>query len=537
MELILKRLVERPELFFPRNEIVSRRDDGTLFRYTYREFGQRVRRLSSAFATLGLKPGDRVASFAWNNFRHLELYFAVPCFGAVLHTANIRLSPEHIAYTINHARDALVFLTPDLIPVMESVAPLLKTVRGFVVMDEHIPETTLAPIYSYEALLAAGDAKHEYPEFSEHTAAAICFTSATTGNPKGVVYSHRAIYLHSLMLGNVDTLAICERDALLPISPMFHVNAWGIPFAGVWMGSKIILPGMRPVARDNLALIQSERATFVAGAVTVGIDMMRELEQQRYDLSSLRALMLGGQATPKAVMEYYWREHRVPIFTAWGSTECAPIATTVHIKRDQIDLPEDAKMDIRVRQGLPVPGVEMKVLNDEARPVAWNDREAGEAYVRGPWIATEYLDDPRSGEGFVDGWWKSGDVAMVNDDGVLRLVDRAKDLIKSGGEWISSIDLENALMAHPQVAEAVVVAIPHEKWVERPVAFVVPAKDAAGFDTARLNDHLLARGFAKWWLPDRFIVIDEIPKTGVGKFDKKRLRERIRSLSETALLS
>ena len=527
-QLNLKRLIERPERYFPRNEIVSREDDGSLFRYTYREYCARTRRLASAFDKLGVGPGEKVATLSWNTHRHLEMYFAVPCSGRVLHTANLRLSDEHLAYTMNHVQDVALFFSPDLLAQVESVAPLLKHVRAYVVMGDRRPaETGLAPLYTYEELIASGDEGYEYPEVDELAPASICFTSATTGNPKGVAYSHRGLYLHSQAICNVDTVAISEKDTLLPIAPMFHVNSWGVPFAGVWMGSKFVFPGQRPHAQDLLELIESQRATFSFGAVTVGIDMMNLLMQKPYDISSLRALMLGGSATPAAVMQYFYEHHNVPIFTAWGSTECAPLATAVCIKRDQVDLDRDAEIAIRVRQGIPVPGVELKVLDDDGNQVPWNDQAIGEVRVRGPWIATTYINEPRSKESFVDGWWLSGDIASVNADGVMKLVDRAKDLIKSGGEWISSVDLENTLMAHAGVREATVVGKPHEKWIERPVAFLVADATAPRPTDAELRDHLAAHGIAKWWLPDAFIFLDAIPKTGVGKFDKKLLRQQM----------
>ncbi len=527
-QLNLKRLIERPERYFPRNEIISREDDGSMFRYTYREYCERVRRLASAFDRLGIKPGEKIATLSWNTHRHLEMYFAVPCSGRVLHTANLRLSDEHLAYTMNHVEDVAVFFSPDLLEQMETVAPLLKHVRAFVVMSDQVPAgSALSPLYAYEDLVQSGDPAYPYPEIDEHAPASICFTSATTGNPKGVAYSHRALYLHSQVICNVDTAAVSEKDTLMPIAPMFHVNSWGVPFAGVWMGSKFVLPGQRPHSEDLLKLIQDHKVTFSFGAVTVGIDMMTLLQRTPYDISSLRALMLGGSATPAAVMKFFQGQHGVPIYTAWGSTECCPIATAVCIKRDQTALPLDDEIAIRVRQGVPVPGVELCVLDDDGTQIPWDDRAIGEVRVRGPWIATTYIDEPRSAESFIDGWWLSGDIASQNDDGVMKLVDRAKDLIKSGGEWISSVDLENTLMAHPGVREATVVGRPHEKWIERPIAFLVADGTAPRPGDHELREHLTEHGIAKWWLPDAFVFLDALPKTGVGKFDKKLLRQQM----------
>ncbi len=528
--LNLARVVERPEQYFPHKAIVSRTRDGGLFRYDYRAFCARVRRLASALATLGVQPGDTAATLAWNTHQHLELYFGIPCAGAVLHTANLRLSEEHIAYTVNHAQDKVLFFSPDLLATVEAVAPLLTTVERYVILADSVPSTTLPNLIDYETLLVQGSASFVYPDIDEDSPASICFTSATTGNPKGVVYSHRALVLHSMMLSNVDCLGLSEKDVLLPIAPMFHVNSWGVPFAGVWMGSTFVFPGERPHAADILTLIEQERATFAHGAVTVGIDMMNLLEREPRDISSLRGLLLGGSATPAAVMKFYIEHHGVPILTAWGSTECAPLATISYISGAQLSLSNDEKIAIRVRQGIPAPTIERKVLDDAGHAVPWDDTSLGEVYVRGPWIATTYLDEPRSAESFVNGWWKSGDLATVNASGVMKLVDRAKDLIKSGGEWISSVDLENALMAHPAINEATVVGMPHDKWIERPVAFLTSkVGSAARPDEDSLRQHLTDAGFARWWLPDRLVYLPEIPKTGVGKFNKRLLREHLES--------
>lgn len=524
--LNLTRVVERPEHYFPRREIISRQPDGELFRYTYADFAVRVRRLASALEALGVRAGDKVATLAWNTHEHLELYFGVPCSGAVLHTANLRLSDEHIAYTLNHAEDKVLFFSPDLLQQVEALEPQLTSVTTYVILADQAPDSTLPGLLAYEDLLAGGNPAFEYPDIDEDAPASICFTSATTGNPKGVVYSHRALVLHSMMLSHVDCLAISEKDTLLPIAPMFHVNSWGVPFAGVWVGAGFVFPGERPHAADNLTLIENHRATFAHGAVTVGIDLMNLLKLESHDISSLRALMLGGQATPAAVMRYYLDEHRVPIYTAWGSTECAPLATVTYLRGDQQSLHDDEKIRIRTRQGIPAPTVERKVLDDAGKFIPWDDKAVGEVWVRGPWIATEYMDDARSAESFDDGWWKSGDIAAVDSDGVMRLVDRAKDLVKSGGEWISSVDLENALMAHAAVNEATVVGMPHDKWIERPVAFLTAAGDERPNESL-LQDHLGQAGFARWWYPDRFVWLDSIPKTGVGKFDKRLLRERL----------
>lgn len=525
MQLNVKSFIERGGTYFPDNTIVSRQPDGSLFRYNYGQMDRRVRRLSSKLASIGMEPGDRLATLAWNTYRHLELYFAIPCAGAVLHTVNLRLTDEHIAYIINKAEDKLVFVDPDLLPVLERLAPQLPSVKGYVVMADTLPETSLSPVYCYEDLVNDGDEGYEYPELDEHSLAGMCFTSATTGNPKGVTYTHRQIYLHTTALCMADSMAVQERDTFMPMVPMFHANAWGIPFAAAWMGSAMVLPGERPHSKELLQLIEQEKVTFFAAAVSVGVEMIGLLKAARHDLSSLRSIMLGGSATPRVVMEYFMEHHGVPIYTAWGSTEMAPIATFTHIHRDMLDASEEDKISIRIRQGLAAPGTELYLLDDDGNRVPWDDETMGEIYVRAPWSSTEYYHDERTKEGFVDGWWRSGDIATINKQGVLRLLDRAKDLIKSGGEWISSQDLENRLMSHPNVREAAVVAIPDDRWVERPAAVIALTADSGDFDTAELKE-FLAPHFAKWWLPDHYLVVDELPKTGVGKINKKLLREQ-----------
>lgn len=524
-QLNLKACFERAEAYFPHTEIVTRLQDNSVFRYTFADFAKRVRRLASALSRLGMTQGQKIGTIAWNDYRHLELYYAVPCQGAVIHTINLRLSDEHLIHIINHAEDEFLFIAPDMIPTIERLAPALSRVKAYIVLDKQVPETTLSPVYAYEELLADGDEHHTFGDIDENMPSGMCYTSATTGTPKGVVYTHRGTYLHALVLTCADTLAISTTDALLLIVPMFHVNAWGIPYAGLWMGSKFVLPGPRPTPADMLRLMESEKVTLAAGAVTVGVEMLNILRNKPHDLSSMRGFMLGGQATPRAVMEEYIDKYGFPIYTAWGATEMGPIATFSQIKGHQKDWTEREKIDVRVRQGIPAPGAQIKILNEDGEQIPWDNSTAGEVYAAAPWAATSYYNDERSKEGFADGWWKSGDIATADEEGVLRLVDRAKDLIKSGGEWISSVDLENALIAHPAVREACVVAAPDEKWLERPWAYVALEEDK---DKQAIADELhtwLAERFAKWWLPDRFEFVDEIPKTGVGKFNKRLIRD------------
>lgn len=528
--LTIRSILERTEKLFPKKEIVSRTASG-IFRYTYADYAQRTRRLASALQSLGVREGDRVATFAWNHNRHLEAYFAIPCMGAVLHTVNIRLSPEHIAYIINHAEDRVLLVDEDLVPIIEKVRDQIQTVKAYVIMSDkpELSATTLQSAYSYEQLLEQGDPEFVYPEdLDENAPMGMCYTSATTGNPKGVVYSHRGIHLHSMALGLADTVALSESDVAMPVVPMFHANAWGMPFAAVGFGTKQVLPGPGPTPAILLELIQQEKVTLAAGVPTIWLAVLKALEEGQYDTSSLRAVLCGGSAAPRGLIQTYETKFGIPFLHAYGMTETSPLVTVSRLKSYQKNLSEDELLDIRSKQGLVVPGLEMRIIGQTGRDVNWDGQEMGEIVLRGPWIASEYYYDERTKDTFVDGWLHTGDVAVIDEEGFVKLVDRTKDLVKSGGEWISSVDLENALMAHPSVFEASVVGVPHPKWDERPVAFVV-LKDAyqGKVEKQELLDFLKGQ-FAKWWIPDDVVFLKEIPKTSVGKFLKRTLREQFK---------
>jgi len=501
-----------------------------LFRYTYRDFYERVVRLGNALARLGIQKGDRVATFAWNHHRHLEAYFAIPCMGAVLHTVNIRLSPEHIVYIIlNHAEDQLLLLDEALIPIIEPLQEQFKTVKGYIIMTDkpELPATRLQPAYHYEQLLAEADATPRFPDdIDENDPMGMCYTSATTGMPKGVVYTHRGIYLHSLVIGLADTIGLSERDTIMPIVPMFHANAWGMPFAATMFGSKQVYPGVAPTPKDFVQLIQDEKMTISAGLPTIWIGVLQELEKGDYDVSHLKTVLCGGSAAPKSLIRTFEEKYGIVMLHAYGMTETSPLAVA-RLKSYQESLPLEERLNIRATQGLLVPGLELRVVGENG-DVAWNGQEMGELYLRGNWIADAYYRDERTKETFVDGWLRTGDVATIDEEGFIRLVDRTKDLVKSGGEWISSVDLENALMAHPAVLEAAVIAVPHPKWHERPLACVVLKP---GYEGKVGKDELLdfiRPQFAKWWIPDDLVFLPEIPKTSVGKFLKRGLREQFR---------
>ncbi|MBS4172993.1 long-chain fatty acid--CoA ligase [Bacillus sp. FJAT-49736] len=525
--LLLTSMIERAEKYFPRKEVVSRTLSG-IHRFTYKEIGERTRRLASALSKIGMNKGDRIGTFAWNHHRHLEAYFAVPCSGAVLHMVNIRLSPEHLSYVINHAEDKILLIDPDLLPFIENIKDQLTSVEKFVIMadEKEIPETTLHPVYSYEKLLEEGDPTFSFSsDIDERTPAAMCYTSATTGNPKGVVYTHRGIVLHSLTIGLADTLGICERDVAMPVVPMFHVNAWGLPFASVWYGTKQVLPGPSFTPKIIAELIEQEKVTITGGVPTIWIGLLKELEENHYDISSIRLLVCGGAASPKGLIRAFEEKYKVPFISGYGMTETSPIVSLSTFTSEMDSLSLDEKIDIRAKTGLVVPGLDIRVVNENG-DVPNDGATMGELIVRGPWIADEYYKDERTKEAFKDGWLYTGDIAVVDEDGYIRITDRTKDLIKSGGEWISSVALENALMSHECVFEAAVIAIPHPKWQERPLACVV-LKEAYKNQISKEELHsFLKTQFSKWWIPDEILFLEEIPKTSVGKFLKRTLRDQ-----------
>ena len=528
--LNVPRILERARTFFPKKEVVTRVAGG-VHRCNYRDLHERSCRLANALEALGVRPGDRVATFAWNTYRHMEAYWAVPATGAVVHTVNIRLSPDDLAYIMNHAEDRVLLIDEDLVPVIEAIADRLETVRHYVVMsDKPIVSTRLRPAYSYEELLAQASPEYEFRELDEWAPAGMCYTSATTGRPKGVTYTHRGIFLHTMVQCTTDFMGLSERDTLMAVVPMFHANAWGTPFSATMVGANQVLPGVRPDPKAICELIQSERVTVALGVPTIWVGVLDYLRRasETYDLSSLRLLLSGGSAVPPSLIEAYEELLGVKLLHAYGMTEATPVVSVSNLKSNMDSLTRSAQMDIRAKQGPLLPGLEMKVVGDQGQELSWDGIERGELLLRGPWIANEYYNDERTAETFRDGWYHTGDIVNVDKEGYIQVVDRVRDMIKSGGEWISSVDLEAAIMDHPAVLEAAVIAIPHERWQERPLACVVPKRESVGEITeSDVLAHLEGR-FARWWLPDGVVFLDEIPKTGVGKYDKKVLRERFR---------
>ncbi len=528
--LLIKTMLDRSRKLFPKKEIFSCGLDKNT-RYTYGDFYPRVCKLANVLESLGAKGEDKIGTFAWNNHRHLELYFAIICSGMVLHTLNLRLFPEHLIHVINHAEDKIIFVDEDLVPILEKVSDQLTTVEKYVILSdkEELPETKLSPAFHYEKLLAEAEDTFSFSDdLDENAPAAMCYTTATTGFPKGVTYTQRSIYLHSLMISLHDVLSIAERDVILPVVPMFHVMAWGIPFAATWLGSKLVLPGRVLTPEAICTLFEQEKVTISAGVPTIWMGLFQHLEGgARYDLSSLRHIINGGSAISKTLIEAFEKNHGINILHAYGMTETSPLVLSSPLKSYINEWDESQKYALRAKQGLLVPGLDMKIVNDAGEEVKWDGKEMGELCVKGPWIAGAYYNDPDvSVQNIKDGWLHTNDIVTIDEEGYILIQDRAKDLIKSGGEWISSVDLENTIMGHPAVAEAAVIAIPDEKWVERPMACVVlKASEKGKVKEQDIIDYLQDK-VAKFWLPDKVAFVEEIPKTSVGKFNKKALRDK-----------
>jgi acyl-CoA synthetase (AMP-forming)/AMP-acid ligase II len=523
--LTVAAIFRRAEQMFRRREIVWRNADKSVSRYTFADFTARARRLATALETLGVEPGDRVATLAWNHGAHLEAYFGIPLIGAVLHTLNLRLHADELAYIVNHAGDRMVLVDETLLPLWEQVRPKVN-VKDVIVLGATKP--LAAGYHRYEDLLAKAAPLADRPDPDEKAAVAMCYTTGTTGYPKGVLYSHRAIVLHTLGLALDHCMGIRETDTMLPVVPMFHANAWGMPFTAVMVGAKIVLPGPHLDAPSILELFDRERVTITGGVPTVWMGVMQFLDANpgKYDLSAIRAMYVGGSAVPQAMIETFEKKYGLKIFQAWGMTEMAPLGTVSRYSCELEQQSDAVKFAYRAKQGRPAPFVEIRARNEDGL-VPWDGRTMGELEVRGPWIAGAYYNRPDAADRFTDdGWFKTGDIVTIEHDATIQVQDRTKDLIKSGGEWISSVALECALMGHPAVAEAAVIPVKHSKWDERPIAAVV-LKPGHTASPAELRA-FLAPSFAKFWLPDAFEFVEAIPRTSAGKFKKSALREQFK---------
>ncbi len=522
--LTLNTIIEHARRMSPRKTIKTKQPDGSWHEYSYADFHRRIKKLGNVLEALGVEPGDRVATFAWNNYQHLEFYFGIPCAGAVVHTLNIRLSHEQLKFIIDHAEDKVIFVEGSLLPLIEPIADQLNTAQRFVLFNMAEGQSCSLPNAShYEDLMAAASDDYEWRCNDENMAMGLCYTSGTTGMPKGVLYSHRSMMLHTLGVLQAAALGPTEADVALAVVPQFHAMAWGLPYACAWVGATIVMPGPHLQPAPLADMIEDERVTIAAGVPTIWNGLYHELRQKPRDISSITQLVVGGSAMPRGLIEAYERDFGVNVVHAWGMTEMSPIGSVAKLQARHADLDVQGRWDIKAKQGYFVPGVDARIVDDEGVDLPWDGETMGELQVRGYWVAGQYYKIENSQEHFTDDlWFRTGDVVTIDEDGFMTITDRTKDLVKSGGEWISSVDLENMLISHPDVLEAAVIAVPDERWGERPLAVLVPLDGE--HDPQALNKYLLER-FPKFWLPDAYVVVDEIPKTGVGKMDKKVLRQ------------
>ncbi len=522
--LTLVHIFERTARLFGRHEIVSRMPDKSLHRYTYSDFYARTRRLAEALQKAGIKKGDPVATLMWNHYAHLEAYFAIPMIGAVLHTLNLRLAPDDIAYIVNHAEDRFLIVDDVLLPLLEKFRDKVNFEKVIVVplTGKPVPEGFV----DYESFLETASGDFTYPEIDENDACGMCYTSGTTGKPKGVVYSHRSTVLHAFAEVMADTMCLSMRDVVLPVVPMFHANSWGLPYSCTLVGAKQVFPGPHLDPESLLELMAGEKVTITAGVPTIWLAILQALDANpgRWDLTPGMKMVVGGSAAPESMIRAF-DKHNLRVIHAWGMTETSPLGTFSSLKPHLEELPEDEQYAYRAKQGWPVPFVEIRCVGDQGEQ-PWDGKSMGELQVRGPWITGSYhkLSPEEAQDKFTeDGWLRTGDVVVIDEEGYVKITDRTKDLIKSGGEWISSLELESAILAHPKVSQVAVIAVPHPKWMERPLAIVVP-REGETLNEDELKEHLLAR-YPKWMVPDAFVFVNELPLTSTGKIFKAKLRE------------
>ena len=522
--LLVSSLIRHADRWHGDTEIVSRRTEGGLHRCTYADVHTRAQRLANALTQLGVRPGERVGTLAWNSYRHLEIYYAVSGMGAVCHTINPRLFPDQIAWIVGDAEDTWVFFDVTFLKIVEGLAPRCPNVRGWVAMTDRarLPESTL-PLVCYEDLLAAAGETFEWPVFDENTASSLCYTSGTTGNPKGALYSHRSTILHSYGAALPDTLGLSATDTILPVVPMFHVNAWGIPYAAPMVGARVVFPGPNLDGASLYELFEQERVTVTAGVPTVWLALLQYLDERKLTLSTVRRAVIGGSAVPPAMIRAFREKHGVEVLHAWGMTEMSPLGTVTRMKTRHAEWNEPQRDRLREKQGRPVYGVDLEIVDGTGTPLPHDGVAFGDLVVRGPWVIDHYFRGA-GGDILRDGWFPTGDVATIDADGYVHITDRSKDVIKSGGEWISSIAIENAMIAHPAVVESAVIGVPHPKWDERPIVVVVKK---AGVDLTKADVlEFLEDKIAKWWLPNDVVFVESLPHTATGKLSKVELRKQ-----------
>ena len=533
MPLLVSNLLRHAARHYPDVEIVSRRVEGDLHRYSYRDCHDRSARLADAFTKRGVHVGDRIATLAWNGYRHMEIYYAAAGLGGVVHTINPRLHPEQIAWIVNHANDAYLAFDLTFAPIVEAIAGHCPNVKGWIAMcaRDRMPATTKVPnLLCYEELLAEGAEGYVWPELDERSACGLCYTSGTTGNPKGALYSHRSTVLHAYAAALPDAMGASARDSILPVVPMFHVNAWGLPYTAPLVGAKLVFPGPALDGKSIYELFESEKVTYSAGVPTVWLGLLQHVSANNLKFSTFRRTVIGGSACPPAMIRAFQEQYGVDVIHAWGMTEMSPLGTLSRLQNKHLDLPKEAQQKVLEKQGHVIFGVDMKIVDDEGEELAWDGKAYGNLLVRGPWVVREYFrgegGDPLAYDAEGRGWFPTGDVATIDADGYMQITDRSKDVIKSGGEWISSIDLENLAIAHPAVAQAAVIGIAHPKWDERPLLVVVkkPGAEVTKDELIRFYEGKIA----KWWTPDDVQFVDAIPLGATGKILKTKLRETFR---------
>jgi len=525
MPLLVSSLIRHADRNHGDTEIVSRTVEGDVHRYSYRDAHARARRLAKALASLGVRPGERVGTLAWNGHRHYELYYAISGVGAVINTVNPRLFAEQIVYISNHAENVALFFDATFIPLVEKLAPQMKTIKHYVLMAgrAHMPKKS--NFLCYEELLEKESDAFEWPSFDERTAAALCYTSGTTGNPKGTLYTHRSTIIHAYGAALPDALNLSARDSVLPVVPMFHANAWSLPYTCTMVGAKMVFPGPHLDGKSVYELIEQEKVTLSAGVPTVWLMLLQHLAAGKLRFSTLERTVIGGSACPPAMIRTFQEDYGVRVFHAWGMTEMSPLGTVGTLKGKQASLDKQAQLAIQAKQGRGIFGVEMKIVDEEGRELPWDGKRFGNLMVRGPWIASGYFKG-EGGDPLKDGWFPTGDVATIDPDGYMQITDRSKDVIKSGGEWISSIDLENIAVAHPAIAEAAVIGVRHPKWDERPIVVAVkkPGQEISKDELLRFYEGKIA----KWWMPDDVVFVAELPHTATGKLSKLTLRQQLK---------